>query len=56
MTSWHDSLTGEYGATNVRGSIANELLDTLSLCDLNQTNVTRNGIGRTLDLFITTYY
>lgn len=54
VTWWHDSLTGEYGASGVRGSIAAELLDTLSLCGLNQVNVIRNGIGRTLDLFITT--
>lgn len=48
-----DSLTGEYFASNIRGSVANELLDVLALCDLNQLNVIRNAIGRTLDLFIT---
>lgn len=54
ITWWHDSLTGEYGSSNIRGSIAHELSTTLALCDLNQINVIRNGIGRTLDLFITT--
>lgn len=53
VTWSRDSLTGDYGASGVKGAIANELLDTLSVCNLNQVNVIRNSIGRTLDLFIT---
>jgi len=54
ITWCYDSTSGEFYASDVMSPIANELLDTLSLCNLNQLNVTRNGIGRTLDLFLTT--
>lgn len=53
ITWCHDPLSSNYYASDVNGSIPNELLDMLSLCDLNQLNVVRNGVVRTLDLCIT---
>lgn len=50
---WQDSVSGECVASDVKGPIPNELLDTLSLCNLSQFSVIRNENNRTLDLFIT---
>lgn len=49
----HDSLSGDCVATDMKGPIPNELLDTMSLCNLNQLSAIRNINNRTLDLFIT---
>lgn len=53
VTWSYDSVSGECMSSDVRGLIPNELLDVLSLCNLNQVNVTRNVRDRTLDLVIT---
>lgn len=48
----YDSRSNECVASDCEGNIANELVDTLSLCGLSQFNCVQNVNKRTLDLFI----
>lgn len=52
--SWElDAARNVYEARDVKGGIPSCLLEMISMCELNQMNVVRNSLGRTLDLFMT---
>lgn len=53
ITWWHDPVSGDYGASDLKGSIPSQLIDMLAITDMKQLNVIRNGNGRYLDLIIT---
>lgn len=52
--SWeYDSVDGSYGMSDLRSRTPRDLMDMMSLCNLNQLNLIRNVNLRTIDLFIT---
>lgn len=43
----------QYVSSDIRGSTPKALLHIMSLYDLDQVNVVRNGTGRSIDMFLT---